>query len=201
MASTSHARLTPYLRGVVFGMSLAGATVNEIMAEVCKTDGTKMSYNGVKDCIAMCHSNGGMRWDGDAFANANSGPPRKTSGADDSSICKLVVKNRGKVKVTIGFVRRKLPKLRRKVTARTIQRRLGEAGFAYLPRRKKSLVTAVHKVARLEWASWVLSRRAATLARWAFTDGTTFFLARDQTERQHSARGALGQIASLKTIH
>jgi hypothetical protein len=167
MASASHARLTPYHRGIVFGMSLAGATVNEIMAEVCKMDGSKMSYNGVKDCISMCHSNGGMRWDGDAFANVNSGRTRKTSGAEDRSISKLVVKNRGKVKVTIGFVRKKLPKLRRKVSAPTIQRRLCEAGFAYLNRRKKSIVTAEHKVARLEWASWVLSRRASTLARWS----------------------------------
>ena len=68
----------------------------------------------------------------------------------------------------------------------------GEAGLAWLRRRRKTLVTEAHKAARLKWADWVLSRTVATLSRWAYTDGTVFYLARDMTEQSSIVRSALG---------
>ena len=48
------------------------------------------------------------------------------------------------------------------------------------------------QVSRLDFAAWTLARTAATLARWAYTDGTVFFLARDNSELESHQRGALG---------
>ena len=44
----------------------------------------------------------------------------------------------------------------------------------------------------MHWARWVLRRTVATLARWAYTDGTTFYLARITAERESATRAALG---------
>lgn len=38
----------------------------------------------------------------------------------------------------------------------------------------------------------MLSRTAATLKRWVYSDGTTFYLARDASAKENSTRGALG---------
>ena len=71
-------------------------------------------------------------------------------------------------------------------------RRLADAGLAWLRRRRKSCVASVYKPARLLWADWVLPHHMSTLARLAYTDGTTFFLARTEPEREDKARLALG---------
>lgn len=190
-AAVSHMRLSPYLRGIVFGMSLTGASVADILAEVCKQDGSRVSQQGVRDCIATCKSHGGIFWNGELSAETHAGRPRKTTIAEDNAIKRLVVQNRGKAKVTVAFVRKKLPKLR-SVSASLVERRLGEAGFAFLMRRKKSIVTAEHKAKRIEWAEWVSQRQRSTLDRWAYTDGTVFYLARTQAEQASKVRASLG---------
>ena len=104
---------------------------------------------------------------------------------------KLVFKHRGRTLVTTSYVQ-KVIKAARKVSRRTITRRLGEAGLAWLRRRRKSLVPEAHKASRLDWAAWVLGRTSVTLARWAYSDGTVFYLARSDTEQTHVRRAALG---------
>ena len=47
-------------------------------------------------------------------------------------------------------------------------------------------------MSRLDFATWTLARTATTLARWAYTDGTVFYLARDDSELESQQRGALG---------
>ena len=82
----------------------------------------------------------------------------------------------------------------RKVGNRTLQRRLCDAGLAWLRRRRKSFVPRAHKAARVTFAKWVLRRRRATLGRWVYSDGTAFYLARDSREVDDRKYAALGPM-------
>ena len=184
------------MRGVIFGMSLVGRSLNEIAQEITKSDGAMPSKQGVADSVKMVWANGGLQWDG--VSESAAGRPRKTTAVLDRRLLQLVTKHRGSSKVTVDFVRRKLP-ASRVVSKRTLQRRLNEAGLAWLRRRRKTLVAAEHKRARIAWAKWVLTRTTKTLARWAFTDGTVFYLARGAVEALSSNRAALGPYVWRQT--
>ena len=186
----TNTRLTPFLRGVIYGLLLAGWTYCEIAEEVEKPDGTHPSQQAVAKVAATLKSCGGFRWDGHS-SSGNAGRPRATTDALDKQIVKLVFKHRGSAVVTIKYVQ-KMIKAARKFSSRTIGRRLGEAGLQWLRRRRKSLVPAAHKASRLQWAEWVLARTAVTLTRWAFSDGTSFYIGRSEGEQEQKTRGALG---------
>ena len=186
-ASRTH--LTPFLRGVIYGLFLAGYTYQEIADEVEKPDGQHPCQQSIASVIKEAEANGGLRWDGTQSANA--GRPRSSSSALDAKILRLVYRCRGKAVVTVKFVKKHIAEARR-LGDRTISRRLGDAGLAWLRRRRKTLVTEVHRLARVQWAKWVLTRTVATLSRWAYTDGTVFYLARDVTSQVSTARAALG---------
>ena len=153
-SSGPHAPLSPFARGIVYGMSLAGATLEKIASTVRKTDGSHPTQQSVSSCIALCKENGGVKWDGDAAALNGGGRPRETTAATDREIVKLVCKFRGSAKVTVGFVKKKLVKTRRSSDS-LIERRLGDAGLKWLARRRKSLVPKKHKPSRIAWADWV----------------------------------------------
>jgi hypothetical protein len=189
----SRVHLSPYLRGVIYGLLLAGWTYQEIADEVEKPDGEKLCQQSVATVASQAKSRGGLHWDGQSASSTSPdvGRPRSTTEALDKAIVKLVFKHRGRVVVTVQYIQ-KMVRAARKVSARTISRRLGDAGLAWLRRRRKSLVPQAHKVFRLDWAAWVLARTATTLGRWAYTDGTVFYLARSQTELESSTRAALG---------
>ena len=186
-------RLTPFLRGVIYGLFVAGWAYQEIANEVEKADGTNPCQQSVAATIAAVRKNGGMQCDGmsGSSTSAEVGRPLKTNPGLDKQILKLVFKHRGRARVTVPYVQRKIPAAK-KVSRRTIARRLRDAGLAWLRRRRKSLVPEVHKAFRVQWANWVLKRTAVSLARWAYTDGTVFYLARDATEKQNTLRGGLG---------
>lgn len=124
-------------------------------------------------------------------ARKSTGRPAATRKDLDERIKKLVFKHRGSIKVTVALVRKKLVAAR-KVGKRTLQRRLCEAGLAWLRRRRKHLVPEVHKRARRLFAQWVLSRRQPTLSRWVYSDGAAFYLARTPAEHESKKRAALG---------
>jgi hypothetical protein len=189
----TRAHFSPYLRGVIYGLLLAGWTYEEVAEEVEKPDGTNPCQQTVASVAAQAKAGGGLRWDGESASKTGglAGRPRHTKTALDRAIVKLVFKHRGKALVTTSYVRKVL-KQARKVSVRTVSRRLEEAGLEWLRRRRKSLVPEAHKVSRISWAAWVLARTGATLARWAYTDGTSFFLARSQTELESKTRAALG---------
>ena len=54
-------------------------------------------------------------------------------------------------------------------------------------------MTPAHKALRLTYCNWVLSRHQTTLERFAYTDGTTFYLARGPLEHEDKRRAALGK--------
>ena len=189
-APKSRTRFSPYLRGAIFALSFAGWTFREIAEEIAKPDGQTPCHQSVADVVKQAKGHGGFEWDGEPGTTSKS-RPRTTSTALDKAIVKVVFKHRGRAVVTVNYIKKVL-KAARKVSNKTLQRRLCEAGLAWLRRRRKSLVPAAHKTARLEWATWVLARTAVTLAQWAYTDGTTFFLARAQNEFEDKRRAALG---------
>ena len=47
---------------------------------------------------------------------------------------------------------------------------------------------------RVAYAKWLLSKRQPTLARFAYTNGTTFYLARGPQEETDKRRACLGKF-------
>ena len=182
-------RLTPFQRGMIFMGFLTGMTQPEIAAEVQKTDGSNPTAQAVSDTISHAQANGGAMWNGQLQSGA--GRPRESTTKLDKAITKFVFKRRGSIKVTATVVRR-FVKESRGLSVRTIQRRIADAGLRYLRRRQKYLISAAHKQDRLEWVAWVSQRTTAMLSKWAFTDGTSFYLARSDSEYADKRRLALG---------
>ena len=184
----SHARLN-VLKYIIYGMYMSGDTVSDICSEVVKPDGASPSGVAVRSAIAFVVARGGI-----AFAGSLKHPggrPRATSTTLDRKIIKTVFKYRGKAKVTVEFLQ-KVIREARAVPRRTLSKRLVDVGLAWLRRRRKSSVASVYKPARLDWARWVLTKQTSTLSRWMYTDGTTFYLARTQSEAEQKSRLALG---------
>ena len=188
-AQTS-AHFTTFARGAIYGLHIAGWALEEIAAEVPKADGSVASQQAVRATIARVKAQGGYLSTGGVALHA-AGRPRATPGTLDKQIRRVVFRHRGRAMVTPKFIRKVLPAARR-VSLRTIRRRLGEAGLAWLRRRRKTLVPAEHRSSRVRWAEWVLKRRRTSLARWVYTDGTVFYLARSAAEADSKRRAALG---------
>ena len=166
-------------------------TLEDIAKKIHKPDGSKFTQQGARYCIQLCDDNGGLKWDGDVAKMSLGGRPRDTTGAMDRALTKRVLKHRGSAIVTVAFLQTMLPEWRG-VSDTTIGRRLFDAGLAWLRRRRKPLVPAKHKVTRLWWARWVKTRPDGELKRWAYTDGTTFYLARTDDDATSKSRAALG---------
>ena len=189
----SYARLSPYVKGVIFGMFLAGSTLWDIADTVVKSDGQHPCQQTVAATVARCRAEGGTKWDGQVKSTGR-GPPRATTDALNRKVVKLVFKSRGRAKDTVDYLRKKSPQLR-SLSRRTVARRLFDAGLAWLRRRRKSLVPAAQKQARMAFSRWVCSRTSTTLRRWVCSDGASFYLARSAGEKESALRGALGTHA------
>ena len=178
----THARLDTFARGMIWGMHLAGAPREDILQEVSKKDGTLATLSAVDKVIATMKAN--PEWRGqDSSAG---GRPGKLTAKQKKDLRDLVFKERGKAKVSIPYCKRRLRFLR-KVSRQTVVRALHDAGLAWLRRREKNIVPKEHRAARLAYSDWILKRRQSTLNRFAYTDGTTFYLA-------WGASGARGKI-------
>jgi hypothetical protein len=59
-------------------------------------------------------------------------------------------------------------------------------------RRKKSIVTKDYLEARVQYSQGVKRKQQATLDRWAYTDGTVYYLDRSEAEAEDSKRRSLG---------
>ena len=59
----SYARMTPFLRGVIYGLFLAGYTVDEIRDEVLKPDGFRPCRQSISNAIQLAEKHGGEFWD------------------------------------------------------------------------------------------------------------------------------------------
>ena len=75
-AGASHARLSPFQRGMIYMGSLAGMTLADIAAKVQKSDGSLPSVNVVKDTIQKAETHGRSARDG--APSGRPGRPRET---------------------------------------------------------------------------------------------------------------------------
>ena len=180
-------RLTPFEVGQIkahLHHDLGAAAISKL---VTKTDGQQVSVQAVVDVAAKLKAN--PAWRGERAEG--SGRPRLTTKKEDRSIEREVLKNRGVDKVTVAFLQKRIPSLR-KASPQLIKDRLHEVGFSYLRRRRKTLVPKKYKSPRENFARKVLQMHASTLERWAYSDGTVFYLERTEEEKESTERAALG---------
>ena len=160
----------------------------DILKRICKKDGTAPTLRTIDALLAKCRDN--TDWRGED--SSGGGRPTAMTAADHESLKKLVFAERGKAVVTVPYCKKRLPRLR-KVSDETVRVALHRTGLAWMTRRVKSSVPKNHKEARLQYCRWLLKRRAPTLDRYAYTDGTTFYLARTEEENESKQRAGLGR--------
>ena len=73
-----------------------------------------------------------------------------------------------------------------------VEERLHDAKLAWLRRRRKTLVALRHLQPRVDYCLAVKRKHASTLKKWAYTDGTTFYLDRTEVAHESTLRAALG---------
>ena len=77
--AVTFARLTPYLRGIIYGLTMADYGVQDIIKEVEKADGAPPIRSAVLRSLALSDRMGGLAWDG--VVPSAGGRPNKTSEA------------------------------------------------------------------------------------------------------------------------
>ena len=182
------AQLDAFVVGQIKAHVYHGLGPTAIAAIVTKPDNvTHPSVQAVADVIAKLN---GKSWRGERASG--SGAPRKTTVKVDKMIVKQVFKDRGQQKVTVAYLKKMLPALR-KVSDGTVENRLHEAGLLYLKRRRKTLVTKSYLQPRQRFATRVLTLHQNTLNKWAYSDGTVFYLDKSEDGAEHTQRASLGK--------
>ena len=187
-SSCEMARLTPFEIGQIKAHAEHDLSAPSIAARVIKSDGQPVGRQAVLDVLARLHAD--PKWRGERAEG--SGRKRKTSPALDKAIVNEVLQKRAAVKVGVKFLKKRFPALR-SLSKTLVEERLHEAGLEYLRRRRKTLVPKEHKKTRLAFAKRVLTLRTPSLSRWAYSDGTVFFLDRTDADAESSKRASLGR--------
>ena len=182
------ARCDEFARGMIWGMHVVGTPIEDICGKVDKKDGSAPSKRAVGKVIARKRRYPSWRGENSVAG----GRPSTLTKALKKKLWKLVLKERGKAKVTIKYCRKKIRPLRH-VHRRVIARALHQAGLRWLSRRRKSWIPREHKVTREAYARWILRQRRRTLQRFAYTDGMTIYLARGPEDAKAKKRGKLGK--------
>jgi hypothetical protein len=186
---TSVARLDAWARGVIWGMHLGQMKRQDMLAHVTKKDGAPLLLHTLDDVIAKTSAD--PQWRGED--SSAGGRPHELDKKERKQVVDLVFRERGRAKVTIAYCKKKLKFLRR-VGDQCVSETLQDAGLKWMSRRLKWYVPAHHKDARVLYAGTVLRKHQATLDRYVYSDGTTFYLARTCDEKGQKARGALGKF-------
>ena len=147
----------------------------------------KWSETAVKKIID--HLEADPKWRGERAAG--SGAPRKTTKRQDAAIVRHIEKWRGKKKVTVPYLKKKFL-WARKLGDSAVAERLHEAGLVWLRRRRETLVASAYLPGRVAYCNIVKHKHQATLDKWAFSDGTVFYLDRTEEENEQTQRAALG---------
>ena len=165
-----------------------GLCAAEIARILTKPDGkTRWTDKSVQN--QMDKLDDSPAWRGDR--TEGSMRPRKTTAKQDKQIVSLLLKNRGKRKVTIAFLKTRLP-WARGLGNTALEERLDDAGLAYMRRRRKCLVPEKYVVDRVNYCNAVKRKHESTLLQWAYSDGTVFYLDRTLEENESTQRAALG---------
>ena len=88
--------LTPYLRGVIVGLALAGWSCRDIAQGVEKPDGTHPCQQSVADVLQTAKEVGRFKWAGEHQVGT-AGRPRLSTPALDKAIKNVVFKKRGSI--------------------------------------------------------------------------------------------------------
>lgn len=185
--------MTPFEYGQIKAHMHHGLGPKAISEIVCKCDGQHPSVEQVSQAMTKLRDD--PSWRGERAEG--SGRRRATQKSTDKRILVEVFKSRGQTKVTVPYLKKKFVGLRR-LSDGTVANRLREAGLAYMRRRRKSIVTKSYVAARIAFARRVLRMHGTTLKRWAYSDGTVFYLDRTTAEHEHTQRAALGRFVWRK---
>ena len=165
--------------------NLGPAAIAKIMA---KPDGkSRYSENAISDCIKKIKAD--PNWRGGR--KQGSGRPRKTTEAQDRALVAMLIKTRGQKRVTVAFLRTCF-RWTQGLGDTLLEERLHEAGLVYLRRVRKTLVAPSHLEARVRYCHLVVRMHQSTLDKWAYSDGTVFYLDRTELENVDRRRAALG---------
>ena len=188
-------QFTPFLAGQVHAHMHHDLTALQISRIIFKGDGkTRFTEKAVKTCMDALSAD--PSWGGKR--NEGSGAPRKTTSRQDAQIVAAIYKYRGQFKVTVAWLKKRYT-WARELGNTAVEERLDVAGMSYLRRRGKSIVGTAYIAMRLEYCDMVKRMHQATLDRWAYTDGTVFYLDRTADEHEHSQRAALGPMVWRQT--
>ena len=80
----------------------------------------------------------------------------------------------------------------RKLSDSLVLKRLHEANLAWLRRPQKSIVLKPYLEDRVQYSHGVKRKHQSTLEKWAYTDGTVYYLDRSSAEAEDSKRRSLG---------
>ena len=184
----SRYQLTPFDVGQVKAHLEHGLSAASIADRMFKQDGkTKFGPTAIQNTINKLKEN--PSWRGER--EEGSGRPRKTTPKQDNEMTRWLLKNRGKEKVTVARLKKQFPFLR-EVSDSLVEWRLFDAKLKYLRRLKKSIVTCEYLEDRVKYCRSVKRKHQETLEKWAYTDGTVYYLDRNDAEAEHSKRRALG---------
>ena len=184
----SKCQLTSFEAGQVLARMHHQLSALQISRIIFKGDGkSRFSETAVKNCMDGLKAD--PAWNG--RRQPGSGAPRKTTPRQDKQIVDAIEKYRGRFKVTVAWLKKRYL-WARDLSNFAMEARLDEAGYAYLRRRRKFLVEAIYIPERLAYCASVKRKHQATLDKWAYTDGTVFYLDRTAEENEHTQRAALG---------
>jgi hypothetical protein len=183
----SYARLDAFARGQICALRAVGTPRERICALVLKKDGSPPSIRAVDAVVDKKKIE--PEWRGED--SSGGGRAFELSKVEVKALLALVYAERCKAIVTAPYCQKRLKFLRR-VTAHTVRRYLHRAGLAWLRRRRKSWVPEAAKAKRMSHCRWIRRQVQRHLNRWAYTDGTTFYLARGPTEHAQQQRASLG---------
>jgi len=183
-------QFSPFLVGQVYAHMHHELTALQISRIIYKGDGkTRFTEKAVKTCMDALSAD--PSWTG--WRSAGSGAPRKTTSAQDAQVVAAIYKYRGKFKVTVAWLKKRYF-WARELGNSAIEQRLDDAGLAYMRRRGKSIIGETYIPERLDYCGVVKRMHQSSLDRWAFTDGTVFYMDRTGEEHEHSQRAALGPM-------
>ena len=181
-------QLSPFEVGQVKAHMHHGLGCTTIATLVKKADGkTCFEESAIVKCMNKLKAN--PKWRGER--EEGSARPRKTTEKQDNQIVKWVIDQRGKQKVSVSRLKKHFLYLR-PLSDSLVEARLHDANLAWLRRVKKTIVTKQYRRARISYCKSVKLKHTKTLESWAYTDGTTFYLDRNEEEHEHTVRRSLG---------
>ena len=188
-AKRSYARLAALAKGRIVGLREQGVPREEIRDRVRKKDGKPPSVRAVDAVVSRFEQN--PDWDGEEHHEAG-GRPRHLRPKQEQKIKKILLEDVGKHVVCASYVKRRLPELR-KFSNKTITRTFDRLGYGYRYRRSKAAIGQKYKPARLKYCDWLLKQPQGYLNKFAYIDGTTFWLPRTEEENRDKNRACLGK--------